>query len=438
MGFFSSNRRYLTGMDWMVRALDHASKRETGVGNVSQVVLELAGRLDETRLREQIRGFVAATPVLGGITRRAWHLAPYWAIPKTAPEENGELHVIDIPEDRDRATVFEKLSRIVNEPFDHARHHVRFSLIIQGEKSFFALQFDHRLLDARGAEMLLQALHQFTGEGLTVSGTSAHLNQWMKKFTAGRHVNRTFLGLKGDQPSAILPPLPRMTGAVRPVEYRFLNYTPQVTQQIADLADDRAGFLMMTPFLLGAATQAFHAVFENKGLLGDYVVSVNMDGRAIAGAEDEVFFNYVAFLFFKFLRRDADDLPGLWQTAAEQLMENTRHKRSADFADMSLLMRILPVSILNRLMRRLCHGAETSFAFSYIAESGYKATDFMGLKVLNLHHMPRIPPAPGIGMFFTAFHGRLNVVLSSLSGLLTPAERDDIMTALDSIVTGGK
>lgn len=429
-----TTRRYLTGMDWMVRALDHASKRETGVGNVSQVVLELAGQVDEAALRERVRNFIAVTPVLGGVTRRAWHLAPYWSVPKVAAAENSHLRVVDIPVEGGANAVFDELSRLVNEPFAHARHHVAFSLITQGSKSFVAMRFDHRVLDARGAEMLLMAIHRFTGEGVTVSGTPAHLDHWVRKFTAGKAVNRAFLSLRGEQPSAALPPLPRSTEAVRPAEYRFLNYAPQASQRIADLADDRAGFLMMTPYLLGCATQAFNTVFEKKNRPGDYVVSVNVDGRPAAGADDQVFFNHVSFLFFKFLRQDAEELSRLWKTAGEQLLENARHKRSADFAEMSLLMRILPVSILNRLMRKLCHGAEASFAFSYIAESGYEDTVFMELPVENVHHMPRVPPAPGVGLFFTSFQGRLNVVLSCLSGLLSPAESAEIMTTLDTVI----
>ncbi|MDT8389242.1 MAG: hypothetical protein RRC34_01885 [Lentisphaeria bacterium] len=434
MLFFSPNRRYLTGMDWMVRALDHASKRETGVGNVSQVVLELKGRLDEGAFRERARRFVAVNPVVGGVTRRAWHVAPYWSIPEVAAPENSRVRVVDLPVEGGVTAVFDELARIVNEPFAHARHHLAFSLITQGSKSFVALRFDHRLLDARGAEMVLMALHRFTGDGVPVSGTPAHLSHWLRKFTAGKHVNRTFLSLRGEEPSAALSPLRRAAQEIRPAEYRFSHYSPQASQRVADAADDRAGFLMMTPYLLGCATHVFNTVFEKKNRSGDYVVSVNVDGRAAAGAEDQVFFNHVSFLFFKFLRQEAGDLPRLWTSASRQWLENARRKRSADFAEMSMLTRILPVSILNRVMRILCHGAEASFAFSYIAESGYQDTAFMGLEVDNVHHMPRVPPAPGVGLFFTSFHGRLNVVLSSLAGLLTATERADIMKRLDAVL----
>ena len=73
---YSKNRRYLTGMDWTIGALDNMSRRTTGGGNSFQVVLELKGPFDDGRFRQAVLGFVQQFPILGGTPSRDWTLAP--------------------------------------------------------------------------------------------------------------------------------------------------------------------------------------------------------------------------------------------------------------------------------------------------------------------------------------------------------------------------
>jgi hypothetical protein len=77
-------------------------------------------------------------------------------------------------------------------------------------------------------------------------------------------------------------------------------------------------------------------------------------------------------------------------------------------------------------------GQIASCCFSYIGESGYQHPTFLGVPVRNLFHMPRVPVPPGIGLFFTQFRGRLNVVLTYLDGLLDDDAATAMMSALSS------
>jgi hypothetical protein len=89
------------------------------------------------------------------------------------------------------------------------------------------------------------------------------------------------------------------------------------------------------------------------------------------------------------------------------------------------LLRIAPVSFLRKIFLLPFEGKFASFCFSHIGRCSYQSPEFMGAKINNLFHMPRVPVPPGIGIFFNSYNGMLNVVISWLDGLVGD---DDIGT----------
>ncbi|MFA7677837.1 MAG: hypothetical protein WCY34_06720 [Candidatus Omnitrophota bacterium] len=71
-------KRYLTGIDWFINALDYTLRKKTGIGNTSQVVLELGGYPDEELLNKRLEEASFEYPILFGHPARAFNLCPYW------------------------------------------------------------------------------------------------------------------------------------------------------------------------------------------------------------------------------------------------------------------------------------------------------------------------------------------------------------------------
>lgn len=429
----SRRKRYLSGSDWVINTLDQLMKRATCAGNMSQIVLPLAGRPDEERLRAALARLRERYPVLGGTVARDWKLAPYWKIPRRArPRDLLQITPLGA------AGLAEACAQSANRPFPAAGEYLAFHLFTAGDRSALALAFDHRLLDARGAEALLDLLSRsLDGEPLPEAplfASSAELTRWGEQFRAGRNVNRRILALSKVSPRAL--PLPPGTGGA--YRYRFINCSPQESTAVTERAYREAGYLMESPFLLAVVTKSMHALHAARGTAGAcYLVPVTVDLRPGREPLQELFFNHVSYLFYQLPAEAGDDLPALIGAIKAQMYDQIKSGFPADLARASLLMRIAPLPLLGRLLYLPMEGKMASFAFAHLGRSGYHGATFMGRAVENLFHMPRVPVPPGIGFFCNSFNGRLNLTMAYLDGLLSEAEADLVEQGIRAELTGG-
>ena len=125
---YSRKKRYLTGIDWVIAALDRMSRRATGGSNASQIVLELNGSFDAPQFAKAMAAFAGLFPVLGGRSTRDWNLAPYWRIPRRAAGGCARIAIQDVaPGEMGSA-----LERNVNASFERSGEHLAFQVIREG------------------------------------------------------------------------------------------------------------------------------------------------------------------------------------------------------------------------------------------------------------------------------------------------------------------
>ncbi len=438
------NKCHLGGMDWFLCALDRRTRALTGAGNDSQVVLALDGAVSEERLRERLLAFVRCNPVLAGRSRRdPLTLAPYWDIPRVP--WNGALPIERLPEEDvpcGDGPLPPAIADAVNRPAMPGRLRIAFILAGGRGRSFLAMRFDHRLLDAGGAERLLRLLgdESVTPAPLPLGDRGIHLDRWRVKFRAGKTVNRLLLGLRGAHPPAALP-VPRQSGGV-PLRSRFVfrSLPPERARQVIGQAERRVGYLLLLPYLLGAAARVFGELFHCRGLLppdGHCVVPVSLDARR-AAQRDLVFFNHLSFHFYRFNASALEDPAALWRQAATQFYRQTSDRIAEQVELAGSLMRIVPAACLGRLAGVPLSGRLGSFSLSLLGEDTFGGRSFLGVPVRNLHHLPRVPTPPGLGLFFTRHGGGLNLVISFLEGMLEDPEAEERADALIALLeTGG-
>jgi len=420
---YSKNKRYLSGIDWFLCGLDHSLKALTGSGNLFSVALELEGFCDAGPLKENLEKYFAGYPLLVGKPSRCWNLAPYWKIPKNPCISWGfKQHQLDEGLSFDRT--LEALSLGVNTAFSRDDEHVRVSLFTLRQKSYLVFVFDHRLFDARGAEMFIAGLQaHFEGKPVTAAQPRepAHLDRWADKFLAGQRVNRFFIKFRQKGRASGFD-LPRLVGARRS-RFKVLSLSLEETDRVIKNADARAGYLLLMPFALAASIRSTARLFAKQGISRTHcLVPVTIDTRSRAKVGKEMFFNHASFMFFGFEAGDIKDFSGLIAKASRQFYDMVQSGLSRDIKDAAMLMRIAPLRFLARFLKLSLNEQTASLAFSYNGDGVYAEKEFFGHKVLNLMHLPRVPVPPGLGIFFTRFGGRLNLVVSYLDGLVDDAD----------------
>ncbi len=425
-------------MDWLVHVFDYMTKQATGVGNISQIVLELAGKLDENQLKSALKKLTQKYPLLSGHSARAFNLAPYWKIPSEKNTVRIPFNTDQIGTDAKNGEIIRLLERSVNAPFNSEKEHLAFNLIKAGKKSFLAMTFDHRLLDGRGAEAFLGLLQDEWSSNFDlptdVSVTEpSHLSGWGRKFKAGQKVNRLFSQLSKNAPPRVLPNKTALKHSA--FKFKLLSFSKEDSDRIIEKSNDEAGYLMLMPFLLAASVNALHPVFKAREIAGsDYLVPVGIDMRSPEKVKKQIFFNHVSFFMLKLQADKSDDLNFILNSIKSQIYDQVRDGMLNNFIEAGMLLRIVPLALLSRLILLPLKGAISSLSFSYVGESAFNPNEFMGREVVNLTHMPRVPVPPGIGIFFQKFKGRINAVLSYKQDLLSDNEANLIIAALKSVL----
>ena len=422
---YSKKKRYLTGADWIISMIDHDDKKATGIGNQSQIVIELASSPSSDKLKERLNAFLKKYPIVNGCIKRDYlNLAPYWKFDKDTDHRlKFEVHKLDGDDDPQKK--MDLLEEIVNRPFDNDNHHLSFSQISSKTGHYFVMTFDHRLLDARGAESFLnifQLEQQEPGEhyGKVSLTEHAHLNEWTKKFKAG---GETCRALKVVDESKH-PVLPLAKEGNKRFQFETILFDEDETSRITKKAYSQAGYLMIMPYILAIAVQAIHKAFLMKGAKGnDYLIPVSTDMRGKHKLPEKTFFNYASFFLFRISQDKIVDLAFIMDEIKKQMYDQVQAGKVSSFYNASDLLRIYPKAVLGPLLRALNQFPSGSFCSSYIGENSYNFSKFMDEDVVNIYHMPRCPVLPGIGIFFNQYRGKLNATLSYMEGLL---DREDV------------
>lgn len=416
-------RRYLNGMDWVIHSLDYDLRQKTGCGNISQVVLELENRPDEEALQNGIAALARQFPLVCGKTGRDYNLCPCWKTGRRHKTLPLELNVCARPD------AFNLLAEIGNRPFRDKREHLTFNLVYGQDVTYFSMVFDHRLLDAYGAEIFLTTLQTGNFPGEVDLFEPAHLNRWPEKFRAGQNVNRALRHFAEKGYCLLAPGITRWKNRVK---FRTICFSEPDSRHIIEAAEQKAGYLMFMPYVLTLCLQGIGRIFKERGCeRGDYVIPVSIDTREADAPHQKMFFNHFSFLFFRFSPAELASSTQLLQSAKRQMYEQTKNGLSEDLRSASFLLRIAPLPLLGRLLK-----PPNSCSFACINRTCDIQT-FYGSRVQNLFHLPRVPLPPGIGLFINRFQQKINLTITCYDNILSDSEADALVSDLKFLLPTG-
>ncbi len=336
---------------------------------------------------------------------------------------------------KDKKEAFAVLSEAVKLPFKSKQGHARFYCVTtpQGE-GYFSLVFDHRLFDARGAEDFLFLFNEFFCGRFTVKESvrpvqAAGLSRWKEKFLAGKRVNRFFIGFSAGANVWRIPVPDKVQG--KPFLFRTLTFDKKESQAITDNAYNTAGYLMLAPYLLAITLLSVRECFKDYVKNGDdFVVPINTDIRSRNSGLRELFFNHLSFLLLRIKDKDIRPNKEFISEATRAMYNEMSSGFTNDLEQASLLLRIVPLPILDGIIRVFMRKQAVSFAFSYVNNSS-GIRDFCGSPLEEIIHTPRVALESGIGVFFTQFAGNISVTLSFFEDMITGKDADRFMVQLE-------
>jgi hypothetical protein len=421
-------KRYLTGIDWIINSIDYTGKAQSGIGNHSEVVLELKNTPHDKLLEEQLYNFIQKIPLLHGFTGRALNLCPYWKSPGNKKMLPFWVYTVNVDDDSQYLT---PLAALVNAPFKNKREHLIFTLVNTGQRSFLGMVFDHRILDAKGAEAFLNLFQQYYQNRKMpeiASSNPHHLNRWKEKLLAGRAVNRFLIGL-AKTTNRTLP----FNLKNEPARFVTVHLNSQKARRFTDAAFTQAGYLMLMPYALAKTIQVMHGIFQEKNIPGDfYLIPVPMDTRTQEEAQKKVLFNHFSFFIFKISAAKADDLGYLLTEIKTQMYDQVKTKLPEAITNAGFLLRIVPLPLTDFFLRLLSKKHFASFSFSFL-NNACQQSKLLEHKVENIFHLPRTPKPPGLGIYFNQFEDKLNITLSYFDGLLSGPQVKQITEGLSAI-----
>lgn len=428
-----NKKRYLTGIDWFVQVFDYMNKKLTGNGHVFQIVIELDGHIDDKGFVENLEQFVSKFTILSGKTARALNLAPYWKVSHRSSDISLSTRTSYV---NSEAEIFSCLESKANSFLKQENVHLSCHFIFYKSTSFISLTLDHRVFDGLGGELFLNAFQEFLNDKSHYQHSMnfsmpAQLSRWREKFEAGRVVNRAFLKMTGMKPPRAIPIPYQKNNKFR---FKVITFSQKESKEIINKADKDAGYLLLMPYLLANTIMLMSKIFANHGSKqGALIVPVTIDMRQVEKKAQEMFFNHLSFLFFKIKPDEILSSSVLIGTIKQQLYDQVKESFPEKFSEMALLMRILPVSLLGKVMRLYMKKQMISFSFSYLGNSAYTHAGLSNKRIKNMFHMPQAPIPPGLGVFFHQFDGKLNATVSYLEGLLTDRDLDIITNTLKAL-----
>ncbi len=414
---YSKKRYYLSGIDWLIGTINDYMLSSTHAGNHSTLVLELSKTISKDDLCCSLEKIYSFLPVLSGMTARDLiNLAPYWKVP-SGSSNNYDIEEFELCSE---GNFDEELIAVLNRPFSSSKTYLSFTLLNSQSKKNLLMTFDHRILDARGAELFLDLLSSRTDEELIFriseikTTDSPHLKEWGEKFAAGRTVQRKIIAFSKEgcfsNSKYNMKNLPASKKAnLKPA---FGHFSKSETSTILKDAEGKAGFMMETPFLLSLTALAFHEI-TNYGKSAKYFVPVPIDMRTKGEEAKRTFFNHLSFLFFYFEITPETTVDDLICEIRKQFFSQIEEGFPEEMIKAAYPGRIFPFLLLKWAMKLPFDAKNCSFVFSNVGTSSFNNDNILGSKVNNIHHMPRIPTPPGTGIFFNRFDDKMNLTVVS-------------------------
>jgi len=419
----------LAAGDYFMHGQDHRLRQAGLPGNVCRVALRLESGLDTDLLRRR----VAASPILDWlgrvrIIRPLPLVAPLW---RRVARPRAVFHEHDGQEVSEEGQGL--LPHVVAGRDLHAGHGPALALDLVRHADgtrHLVLSWNHALMDARGAELILSHLNGDSAQkGSPTIQNLIHAEQkgwdlpgWCRKVKRA-HGSAKWLRESGREPLFSLVPagLP-----ARPCRnhYRVLWFSEPETSRIDGRCERLNAGFRRSHFYLAASFRALHAVAVRRGnRTGAYLVPVPHDTRR-RGANGPIFSNHLSVLFYRIEPHLVARLSDILAELSRQMMNQIRDGFPESCMAALDMFKPLPLDFYVRRLGKPTRGKFATFCFSDAGETCAGMSQLLGGRIRTVSHLVATWRPPGLTVLFWSFSGRLCALLSWVDDCLSPVEID--------------
>ncbi|MGV3533801.1 MAG: hypothetical protein ACO1QR_15645 [Chthoniobacteraceae bacterium] len=399
------SRSPLSGADAFLLAVERMMLRAGQGQHLGLTVLQLGPGVDVPRLRAAIERVDKGSPIAAARLRHGFLRIPRW-------EWNGTTQAHFPFHEHPSGTDVDALSHsLLNEAREEA---VRFDLVPGPDGSTLITSWRHRLLDGKGAELLLAEVARVADaetsephEGSWGAAQSRNL-KWREFLGEAERFKNQFYSNAQLPIRSLAGPTPLRARA------RFVleHFTTEETARIGERAREITRGMFMLAWFMAVAMRAHRAVFLQRGQEPEsYQASCAVQERK-RGARHPIWQNQVSQLFFCLTPDKAAELPTAARELHSQFESLTRGRMERAFAAMTGLFRRMPTSWYLQFVRGNSGGHVTSFFYSHTGQFLPECERIAGAPILNGWHVPSVSAPPGSGIFFSERNGQLTATIA--------------------------
>ena len=410
--------------DYFTYVLDQEIRNDGMPGGYCGFALELAEQPDLERLQERLDLLVKRFPIASArITRQGKRYA--WSPTGRRIELERHNGHPDEPSDQEpQRMLLDIFNRQTTAP-------LTVHWIAGGIGGTLLLNWNHPLLDARGAKILLDFLASDHPEKFkeTPSLIEAKLAQWSfwKKF-------RLFLKAKrhnsiANSVDSCLPT--QVEQGPQALRLKVRRYSVEESRRIAALAQEHTGLAGRTLYYLGCFIRAMEQAGPPAAKAG-YCIPYAFNLRR-QNAPTPLFGNHVGCLFARATRKQAQDRKGLFKHLLTQYQQTIREELDLAYLPLMWLGQWLSPAKYARLLRKQHSGGELSTLwFSDIGDLSWGEKGFLGVPVTGMSHLCWMPLPPGLALLAGQLDSRLTLSYSYLHPAIDEDWLDTVIQLMDA------
>lgn len=414
--------------DYFTYVLDQAIREAGMPGGYCGMVLELAGEPDLSKLQQRLDLLVERFPRASARIERQGKKHLF-----VGNGERIELQRHQCPPGDD---VAEQTQRLVLEIFNRPETLLlTVHWIANTEGGSLLLVWNHPLLDARGAKILLDFLTSEQPEKFVESPPliDAKLAQWpwWKKLQllikAKRHNN-----VSNSVDSCLPTQVERGPQTLRLKSQRF---DADQSKRIAALAMQHTGLAGRTLYYLGCFMRAMELVGPPAAKAG-YCIPYAFNLRR-QNAPTPVLGNHVGCLFARASRQQVAEREGLFRHLLAEHKQVVRDELDLAYLPLMWLGQWLSPARYAQLLRKQHSGGElSSLWFSDIGDMSWAKSGFLGAPVKNMSMMCWMTLPPGLALLVGQLEGRLTLSYSYLDPAIDESWLDAVIAKMGDELLG--